>query len=272
MAVQADPTLRFHRNTSRPAASAASTSVIGAYLAEFTGTFILVFAITATATSAGLAQTVAGSSFGSLAIVLVNGLALAALVGGLGHVSSAHFNPAVTIAMAVIRKFSWRHVPGYVAVQMAGGILAALATWAIHGNAARNVMHLAATNPKPGVSDGRALLVEFLITFILVFVVTAVATDKRFSAPAAPLVVGFALATAVFIGGPTDGAAVNPARGLGPMIASGSYGGWWVSIVGPIAGGIVAAVLYNTFVRKGEPPAVKQEPSADHALVDHAAR
>jgi glycerol uptake facilitator-like aquaporin len=92
---------------------------------------------------------VAGSPCGSLAIVLVNGLALAALVGGFGHISSAHFNPAVTIAMAVIRKFSWRHVPGYVAVQMAGGILAAFATWAIHGNAARNVMHLARPTRRP---------------------------------------------------------------------------------------------------------------------------
>jgi glycerol uptake facilitator-like aquaporin len=83
--------------------------------------------------------------------------------------------------------------------------------------------------------------------------VTAAATGKRFSAATAPLVVGFALATAVFIGGPTDGAAVNPARGLGPVIASGSYSGWWISLAGPIAGGIVAAVLYKTFVRKGEP-------------------
>jgi MIP family channel proteins len=274
MAVQAGTPVRFHSNTSQPVA-ASSEGVIGAYIAELIGTFILVFAITATATSAGLAQSVAGPAYGSLAIVLVNGLALAALVGGLGHISSAHFNPAVTIAMAVIRKFSWRHVPGYVAVQMVGAVLAALATWAIHGNAARTVMHLAATNPKPGVSFGQALLVEFLITFVLVFVVTAAATDKRFPAPVAPLVVGFALATAVFIGGPTDGAAVNPARGIGPMIASGSFSGWWVDIVGPVAGGVLAAVLYHAFVRKGEPLAAEQETKSGHVLeprVGHPAR
>jgi MIP family channel proteins len=233
--------------------------VVGAYLGELIGTFILVFAITATATSAGLRHAIAGPSYGSLAIVLVNGLALAALVGGLGHISGAHFNPAVTIAMAVIHRFSWRHVTGYVAVQMAGGILGALATWAIHGNAARTTTHLGATNPAPGVGDGRALLVEILITFVLVFVVTAAATDKRFPAPVAPLVVGFALATAVFIGGPSDGAAVNPARGLGPMIVSGSFSGWWVSLVGPVVGGVLAAVLYDRFIRKGETPAIKQE-------------
>jgi MIP family channel proteins len=229
-----------------------------AHLGEFIGTFILVFAITATATAAGLRHAIAGPSYGSLAVVLVNGLALAALVGGLGHISGAHFNPAVTIAMAVIRRFSWRHVTGYVAVQMIGGILAALATWAIYGNAARTVTHLAATNPAPGVGDGRALLVEILITFVLVFVVTA-AADKRFPVSVAPLVVGFALATAVFIGGPSDGAAVNPARGVGPMIVSGSFNGWWVSIIGPIVGGVLAAVLYDRFIRTSETSAVEQE-------------
>jgi aquaporin Z/aquaporin NIP len=115
------------------------------------------------------------------------------------------------------------------------------------------------------VGDGRALLVEILITFVLVFVVTAAATDKRFPAPMAPLVVGFALATAVFIGGPSDGAAVNPARGLGPMIVSGSFSGWWVSIVGPVVGGVLAAVVYHRFIRTGETPAVAQEPKGSLA-------
>jgi MIP family channel proteins len=261
MAVPVDVSLRT-RNTSNWSAGQGPRGVVGAYLSELIGTFILVFAITATATAAGLRLAIAGPSYGSLAIVLVNGLALAALVGGLGHISGAHFNPAVTIAMAVIRRFSWRHVPGYVAVQMLGGILAALATWAIHGDAARTVTHLGATNPAPGVGDGRALLVEILITFVLVLVVTAAVTDKRFPVPIRPVVIGFALAAAVFIGGPTDGAAVNPARGVGPMIVSGSFGGWWVSIVGPVAGGVLAAVVYDRFIRKGEAHAVEQAPKA----------
>ncbi|MEV7188211.1 aquaporin [Kitasatospora sp. NPDC093102] len=231
-----------------------SQGTAGAYIAELVGTSILVLAITATATSAGLASPIAGQPYGSLAVVLANGLALAALVGGLGHISGAHFNPAVTVAMAVIRRFSWRHVPGYVAVQMAGGILGAMGTWAIHGSAARNVTHLGATNPAPGVGDGRALLVEILITFVLVFVVTAAATDDRFPASVAPVVVGFALAVAVFIGGPSDGAAVNPARGLGPMIAAASFDGWWASLLGPLLGGVLAALLYDRFVRRGTIP------------------
>jgi MIP family channel proteins len=261
MAVHVGARIRS-RNTVDRSAERRSKGVAGPYLGELVGTFVLVFAITATATAAGLRHAIAGPSYGSLAIVLVNGLSLAALVGALAHISGAHLNPAVTMAMAVIGRFSWRHVPGYVAVQMAGGILAALATWAIRGDTARTVTHLGATNPAPGVGDGRALLVEILITFVLVLVVTAAVTDKRFPASIAPLMVGFALATAVFIGGPTDGAAVNPARGLGPMIVSGSFGGWWVSIVGPVVGGVLAAVLYDRFMRTGEVRAVEQEPKA----------
>jgi MIP family channel proteins len=259
MAVHVGARIRS-RSTVEGPAELRSKGVAGAYLGELVGTFVLVFAITATATAAGLRHAIAGPPYGSLAIVLVNGLALAALVGALAHISGAHLNPAGTIAMAVIRRFSWRHVPGYVAVQMAGGVLAALATWAIRGETARTVTHLGATNPAPGVGDGRALLVEILITFILVLVVTAAVTDKRFPVSVAPIVVGFALATAVFIGGPTDGAAVNPARGLGPMIVSGSFGGWWVSIVGPVVGGVLAAVVYDRFMRKGEIRVGEQTP------------
>ncbi|MER8084371.1 aquaporin [Streptomyces sp. NPDC094048] len=87
----------------------------------------------------------------------------------------------------------------------------------------------------------------------------AAATDKRrFPGPVAPAVVGFALAAAVFVGGPSDGAAVNPARSLGPMIAAGSFSGWWVSLVGPVVGGVLAAVLYDRFIRRGRPSAVEQ--------------
>ncbi|GLY75450.1 aquaporin [Actinoallomurus iriomotensis] len=237
--------------------TADSKAVAAAYLGELVGTFILVFTIIATVTAAGLRHPTAGSPYGSLSIALANGVALAALVGGLGHISGAHLNPAVTMALAAIRRFSWRHVPGYVTAQMLGGILAALATWAIRGNAARTITHLGATNPQPGVSDGRALLVEILITFVLVLVVTAAVTDDRFPTVLAPLLIGLALAAAVFIGGPSDGAAVNPARGLGPMIVSGSFGGWWVSLVGPVIGGVLAAVLYDRVIRKGAPAPVQ---------------
>jgi MIP family channel proteins len=221
--------------------------------AELVGTFVLVFAITATASAAGLGRALAGVPYGSLSVVLVNGITLGALVAALGQRSGAHLNPAVTVALAGIRRFPWRHVPAYLVAQLAGGILAGLATWAVLGGHARQTTHLGATAPKPGVGDGRALLTEVFITFILVLVVIAV-TDERADPVLAPPAIGAALAVAVFIGGPVTGAAVNPARALGPMIAAGSFTGWWIFIVGPVLGGLLAAGIYKVSVRRAEPP------------------
>jgi MIP family channel proteins len=232
-----------------------------ATLTELIGTFILVFAITATASAAGLNHPIAGGAYESLAIVLVNGITLGALVAALGERSGGHFNPAVTIALAAVRRFPWRDVPGYIVAQLAGGVLAGLATWAVAGNAARTSMHLAANGPAPGVSDGRALLTEAFITLILVLVVAAV-TDVGANPVLGPPAIGAALAAAVFIGGPVTGAAVNPARALGPMIASGHFTAWWVFIVGPIAGGLVAIGLYQFGVRLARPPAAAATPAA----------
>jgi len=221
---------------------------VPALAAELLGTFVLVFAITATAVAAGQNHPVAGASFDSLAIVLVNGLTLTALAAALGPSSGGHFNPAVTVALAAIGRFAWRGVPGYVLAQLAGGVLAGLATWAVGGDAARTSAHLAANGPAAGISDLRALITEALITFLLVLVVTAVATDARIPASAGPLAVGFGLAAAVFVGGPVTGAAVNPARALGPMIVANYYTAWWIFIVGPVAGGLAAAFAYRYLV------------------------
>jgi MIP family channel proteins len=253
MAVQVDTPLAMPRAVDQPAKPVTAAS----YGAELVGTFVLVFAITGTATAAGLGHPIAGSAPGSLSVALVNGLALAAVVAALGHVSGAHFNPAVTIGLASIGKFPWRHVPGYAVVQVVGGVVAGLATWAVEGGPARTVTHLGANAPAAGVGDGRVLVTEILITFVLVFVVTAVATDPRVPSAVAPLAIGFALAAAVFIGGPIDGAAVNPARALGPMIAAGEFNAWWAFIVGPIVGGVLAALAYDKFVRRGATPTVQ---------------
>src|SRR5215217_2530774 len=109
-----------------------------------------------------------------------------------------------------------------------GAVLAALATWMTFGGAgARSEAKLAATYPAQGVGDLQAFVVEILITFILVFVVMAVATDQRAPAAIAPIAVGFALAVGVFIAGPVSGGSVNPARSLGPMIVAGDLSSVW---------------------------------------------
>lgn len=144
-------------------------------------------------------------------------------------------------------------MPAYLGAQLLGAILGAIGTWIAYGSQAREVANLAATYPAAGVGDFRALIVEALITFILVFVVVSVATDNRAPA-AAPLAVGFALAAGIFIGGPVTGGALNPARALGPMIVAGDFTSAWVYIVGSVTGGILAAMLYDRFVRQADAP------------------
>ena len=231
-----------------------ASHLVGAALAELVGTFILVFGGTAVAVGAILSRPTAGAAYDSLAIALAFGLALAAVVAAIGHVSGAHVNPAVTLGMAATGKFPWRYTPHYVVAQLVGAVLAALATWLTFGGPARSEASLAATYPAQGVGDLQAFIVEILITFILVFVVMAVATDERAPAAMAPIAVGFALAVGVFIAGPVTGGAVNPVRALGPMLVAGDLTSAWLYILGPIIGGVLAALLYDRFMAQTEAP------------------
>ena len=232
-----------------------ASHIVGAAIAELVGTFILVFGGTAVAVAAILARPTAGAAYDSLAVALAFGLALAAVVAAVGHVSGAHVNPAVTLGMAATKKFPWNYVPHYVVAQLVGAVLAALATWITFGGDARGEAKLAATYPAQGVGDLQAFVVEILITFILVFVVMAVATDDRAPAAIAPIAVGFALTVGVFIAGPVTGGSVNPARSLGPMLVAGDLTSVWLYVLGPIGGGILGALLYDRTMAQTQGPA-----------------
>jgi aquaporin Z/aquaporin NIP len=228
-------------------------NVMGSAVAELVGTFILVFTGCAVAVAAILQRPTAGPGiYDSLAVALAFGIALVVVVAAIGHVSGAHVNPAVTLALAVTSKFPWGHVPFYVGAQLLGAILGAVAVWISYGDAAREGAAVAATFPVEGVGDLRAFLVEILVTFILVFVVLSVATDDRAPAGVAPLAVGFALACGVLIAGPVSGGSLNPARSLGPMVVAGQFSALWVYILAPIIGAILAAVLYDRFVSEAD--------------------
>lgn len=232
-------------------------------LAELLGAFFLIFTGTATAGAAATGKTIAGSPPNSLAVALAFGLVLTALVGALGQTSGAHLNPAVTLGLAATGKFPWRYVPSYLLAQLAGGVLGALATWATLGNQARDQAHLGATYPTAGVSLERAFFVEAVVTFLLVFVIVAVATDKRVPAAVASVSIGFALVAAVLIGGAITGGAVNPVRALGPMIVSLKFTDFWLYILAPIVGGVAAAVAYDQVVGKANPPSVGHDAGAE---------
>lgn len=220
-------------------------SIAKAGLAELVGTFLLVFAGTAVVVAAALELPVAGPPSNSLAVGLTFALVLAALVAALGHVSGAHFNPAVTLGLAVGRKFPWSRVVIYWIAQLAGAVLAAAAVWAAFGDPARRGPALGATYPVDGFSLGQVFLMEALVTFLLMFVIMGVATDDRANKAAHTMAIGFALGMAVLIAGPISGGAVNPARALGPMIVAGKFTGWWIYLLAPPLGAAVAAILYN---------------------------
>jgi MIP family channel proteins len=226
-----------------------------AVTAEAAGTFVLVLAITSTAVAATLSRPVAGAPYGSLAVPVAGGLALAIGVASVGHISGAHLNPAVTLGLAVNRHFPWACAPGYVIAQFAGAIAAAAVAWGLYGNQARSIARLGATVPAAGVSAGRVFAAEAVVTFVLALVVVAVATDSRVPRGIAAMAIGAALAVAIVIAGPVSGAGVNPARAIGPMILAGQFSDWWAYLAAPLAGGAIAVALYDRFLRAGSTPA-----------------
>lgn len=227
-----------------------------ACFAEAIGTFMLVLVGTAVATAAVLGKGTAGPACNSLPVALSFGLVLVPIVGSLGQVSGAHVNPAVTLGLAVAGKFPWRSLPGYVLAQVAGAILAALVLWAAFGQGAYINSHLGAPAPVNGANGMQVLLVEALIAFILVFTVIST-TDSRMPPGTAAISIGFALAAGVLLGGPVSGGAGNPARALGPMIVASTYPVWLYYVLGPLLGGVVAAVTFRVVGKARAPKASK---------------
>lgn len=185
--------------------------------------------------------------------------------------SGAHFNGAVTLALAVTRKFPWRYVPAYLAFQLLGAVAGAGATWATFGGIARSKAHLGATIPSPGAGQPRVFVVEALITFLLMFVIMAVATDDRVPAALAAPSIGFALVAAVLIGGGITGGAGNPDRAAGPAIMSGTFTALWVYVLAEIVGAIAAALLYtHVVIRAAAPTMENSDPQAAKSPGDRA--
>src|SRR5918995_4784020 len=230
-----------------------SSNLMGSAVAELIGTFILIYTGCAVAVAAILQRPTAGPGiYDSLAVALAFGLALVVIVAAIGHVSGAHVNPAITLALAVTKKFSWQYVPIYLGAQLLGALLGAVAVWITYGGAAQEAASLAATFPTDGVGDLQALVVEILVTFILVFVVISVATDERAPAGVAPLAVCLALACRVLVAGPITRGSLKPARTLGPMVMAGQFTAVWVYVVGPIVGAVLAALVYDRFASQSD--------------------
>ncbi|XP_065009447.1 aquaporin NIP1-1-like [Musa acuminata AAA Group] len=204
-------------------------------LAEIFGTYFLIFA--------GCASVTVNLSKGMITfpgICVVWGLAVMVMVYSVGHISGAHFNPAVTIAFATCGRFQWKQVPAYVFAQLLGATLASGTLRLMFGG-----KHEHFPGTIPAGSDVQSLVLEFIISFYLMFVISGVATDNRAIGELAGLAVGATILLNVLIAGPISGASMNPARTLGPAIVANRWEGFWVYIVGPICGTVVGAWAYN---------------------------
>lgn len=219
-------------------ASAADRSLLRRSGAEFIGTFGLV-----TAGCGAIMVNAQTEALTHVGIALTFGLIITVMIAATGHISGAHFNPAVTVAFAVTRHFSWREVVYYVVAQVLGAILGALTLRLLIGDIAGLGMTL------PSGSMWQSFGLEVLLSAVLMFVIISVATDtKAVGAPAA-LAIGFTVALDALWGGPISGASMNPARSLGPALVAGGWDHQWIYLIAPIVGTILGGISYQ-FVRE----------------------
>ncbi len=207
------------------------------YVAEFVGTFGLVFA----GCGAIMTDTLSHGQVSHVGVSLVFGLIIAAMIYATGHLSGAHLNPAVTLGFAVARQFPARRVAGYLLAQLLGATAAALTLRMLLGN----VASLGVTQPGGAGGAWQAFWLEALLTFFLMFVIMAIATDSRAVGQAAGLAIGATVALEALFGGPISGASMNPARSFGPALASGNWASFWIYLFAPVLGAVSAALLYR---------------------------
>ena len=219
-------------------------SILRRSVAEYVGTFTLIFI-------GGGAGIVSGQDI--VAVALANGLAIGIMVTNVGHISGGHFNPSITLGFLATRRITPVLAVAYWASQLLGAISAAFLLRYLFNEL--SVRFGAA----PGVhtTDAKAFVLEAIMTVFLVWAVWATAVDSRGAFKSiAGLAIGLTITMDVFVGGRVTGAAMNPARALGPELAGNTWSGWWIYWVGPIAGALFASLLYEyLYLRPARPAA-----------------
>jgi aquaporin NIP len=208
-----------------------------ALVAELIGTFALVFA------GAGAVMVDAKThALGHVGVAFTFGLVIMVMIYAVGHISGAHFNAAVTLAFALSRHFPWPRALAYWCAQFVGALTAA----ALLRGSLGNIAHVGATLPSG--SQGQSFLWELVLSFFLMFVIMAVATDTRAVGEAAAIAIGGTIGLDAMFGGPISGASMNPMRSLGPALVAGDLHALWLYILAPIVGTSLGALAYQ-FVR-----------------------
>jgi MIP family channel proteins len=230
------------------------------------GTFFLVLVGTGTI----MADDHLDGAIGPVGIALAFGLVVMGMIHATRHLSGAHLNPAVTIGLWSTGRFPAGSVPAYLSAQLTGAVAASACLAVLRAQlsgaqpAAPNApsssiapslpLSLGVTTSHVGPALG--LLVEFVLTFALMFVILAMATDARAPAGLAPLAIGATVAFDALLGGALTGASMNPARSFGPALITGEWAQHWIYWVGPVAGALVAAPVYDWLRAVSNQPAM----------------
>jgi aquaporin Z len=226
--------------------------------AEFFGTFWLVFAVLGTAM---LAAGVPGVGVGWIGVAFAAGLAVLTMAYAVGGISGGHFNPAVTLGLAVAGRFDWKDVIGYWIAQIVGAAVAAAIVYVIASSATGFAAGGFGANGYAELSPGgysmiAGLIAEIVLTGMFLIVILG-ATSTAAPAGFAPLAIGLALLVAHLIGIPITNASLNPARSIASAIfaTTGAWGQIWLFIVGPLLGGALGGVIWRYLLSPGESPA-----------------
>jgi len=219
--------------------------IIRLSLAEFIGTFTLVFA----GCGAIAVHQLNDAVIGHTGIAITFGLAIMCMIYAVGHISGAHFNPAVTISFTFNRHFPATLLVPYIAAQCLGASLAGYLLYytlnpILQARTPQALLNIGVTQPA-AESVWIALAWEFVLTFILMFVITAVATDSRAVGQMAGLAIGGTVCLAALFGGPVTGASMNPARSFGPALVSGQWQYFYVYVIAPVLGAIAGGYVYG---------------------------
>jgi len=235
-------------------------------VAEFVGTFALILI---GAGAIAFARTYTD-------IALAHGLVIAVMVSAVGYISGGHFNPAITLGFVVTRRMKLPLAGVYWVVQFGAATLAALLLKWVLPTGTGDRTHLGSPALGQTISSGEGVVVEAVLTFFLVWVVFATAADPRGAfKQIAGLAIGFTITFDILMGAAITGAAMNPARAFGPQLVSDTWSNWWVWYVGPFAGAVIAAVVYELLylrpprpVPVGPPETGLEEPRPSDAALE----